>query len=212
MAYSSYGGYAFRNGERCVERSDAVITDRAETVPGMWPGFAFAAQGLSPEEAHKEIWKQKNPHGHVVLGDGPLHVGLYKQSDVWAWFDGKQLDLLKHGIDLPEEIIRTEWWSGAPCEPHIDPTDWAERGGFEPVRFDFPDGSRLDVVWTVQDNHYVYARLEHPDGTVWAGWSGYGVGAGLEDCGWGFSTEERNQGLVRIWPDAIKEPVPEPGP
>ena len=67
MAYGSYGGYAFRNGESRLDRSDAVITDRAQTVPGIWPGFAFAAQGVSREEAQKTVWE--NPHGHVVLGD-----------------------------------------------------------------------------------------------------------------------------------------------
>ncbi|MCY4500317.1 MAG: hypothetical protein OXE57_01975 [Alphaproteobacteria bacterium] len=205
MAYSSYGGYAFRNGESRLDRSDAVITDRAQTVPGIWPGFAFAAQGVSREEAQKTVWE--NPHGHVVLGDGPLHVGLYKQSDVWAWLDGRQIDLLGHGVDLPEEVVRTEDWNGELCEPVLETYDWAERRDFEPLRFAFPDGSRLDVVWTVQDNHYVYARLEQPDGVTWTGWSGYGVGAGHETTDWGYSTEERNRTLMRIWPDAIREPA-----
>lgn len=205
MAYSSYGGYAFRNGVRYVERSDAVISDRAVSVPGAWPGLAFAAEGMSREEVEKEIWE--NPHGHVVLGDGPLHVGLYKQSDVWVWLDGRKLDLLEHGIDLPKEVVRTEDWNGEPCEPVLDTLEWADRRSLDSLRFDFPDGSRLDVVWTRQDNYYVYARLEDLNGIVWTGWSGYGVGAGLEDVDWGHSTEERNRTLVRIWPDAIKEPA-----
>ncbi len=124
----------------------------------MWPGFAFAAQDVPREEVNKEI--RENPHGHVVLGDGPLHVGLYKQDDVWVRLNGQKLDLLEHGIDLPEEVVRTEDRNGEPCEPVLDILDRADRGGLEPLRFDFPDGSRLDVVWTRQDNYYVYARLE----------------------------------------------------
>ena len=205
MSYSAYGGYAFRNGASRLDRSDAVITDRAQTVPGLWPGFAFMAQGVPQEEVRDAIWKK--PHGHVVLGDGPLHVGLYKQADVRVWFDGQQIDLLEHGVDLPEAVIRTQWSDGKPCKAHIDTLDWADRRDFEPLQFAFPDGSRLDVVWTVQDNYYVYARLEQPDGNVWTGWSGYGVGAGHETSDWGYSTEERNRTLLRIWPDAINEPA-----
>jgi hypothetical protein len=32
--------------------------------------------------------------------------------------------------------------------------------------------------------------LEQSNGTVWHGFSGYGVGAGLEDAGYGYSTND----------------------
>jgi hypothetical protein len=38
---------------------------------------------------------------------------------------------------------------------------------------------------------------------VWHGWSGYGVGAGLEDCGYGYSTEDREDVLRALWPESI---------
>ena len=116
MAYSSYGGYVFRNGESRLDRCDAVMRDGVEkTVPGLWPGFAFAAQGMPFEEIRDAIWE--NPRGHVLLGDGPLLVGLYKQSDVWVWIDRRQIDLVKHGVDLPEEAFMTEKWDGTPIDP-----------------------------------------------------------------------------------------------
>ena len=54
-----------------------------------------------------------------------------------------------------------------------------------------------------EDNYYVYARLTQPDGNVWHGWSGYGVGAGLEDAGYGFSTADRESKLRDLWPESI---------
>jgi len=59
----------------------------------------------------------------------------------------------------------------------------------EPYSFEI-DGHLLEIYWTEEDNHYVYARLVQPDGTEWHGFSGYGVGAGLEEAGYG--TEPRN--------------------
>jgi len=42
-------------------------------------------------------------------------------------------------------------------------------------------------------------QLEQPDGTVWHGWSGYGVGAGLEDAGYGYSTDACERRLWEIF-------------
>lgn len=39
--------------------------------------------------------------------------------------------------------------------------------------------------------------------TFWHGWSGYGVGAGLEDAGYGYSTDEREE---RLW-ELFEHPV-----
>ena len=51
MAYGDYGGYAYLNGIHIAERSDTSIKIDSTT----------------------EI------DGHVVLGDGPIHIVLYKQ-------------------------------------------------------------------------------------------------------------------------------------
>ena len=171
-------------------------------------GFGRAGPNLSGERSQLLVVSYSSRPQYVVSktsGDSQKKSSPIKQDDVWVWLNGRKLDLLEHGIDLPEEVVRTEDRSGEPCEPVLDILDWADRRDLEPLRFDFPEGSRLDVVWTRQDNYYVYARLEDLNGIVWTGWSGYGVGAGLEDVDWGHSTEDRNRTLVRIWPDAIRE-------
>ena len=201
MAYSDYGGYAYKNGKRVVERSDAVITDAAQSIPGMYPGFAFVGKGMDAEEAMKA--SKDNPNGHAVLGDAPVYVGLYKQSDVTVWIDGKELrldDLLYKAVNLPAEYIFTSSYDG---RDYIDIWKALEDSDTFAVTFDLSEGFILDVVWAQEDNLYVYARLTMPDGTRWHGWSGYGVGAGLEDCGYGFSTLEREITLKRLWPEAI---------
>lgn len=72
MAYSDYGGYAYRNGKRVEARSDATISPEGDVFgsPGMWPGFAaYAAGGMDGYEKRRD-W----PSGHAVLGDGPIYV------------------------------------------------------------------------------------------------------------------------------------------
>lgn len=177
MAYSDYGGYAYRNGQRVIERSDATITPEGDTygTPGSYPGFALIANGVSPDEVAKRVeW----PSGHAVLGDGPIYVVLRKQ---WAtvYRGQKKLDF---------EIDRQEFQE--PVEERYTVT---------------VDGYTIDIVLTYEDNFYVYARLTQPDGNVWHGWSGYGVGAGLEDAGYGFSTDDRENKISEIWPESITE-------
>jgi hypothetical protein len=173
MAYSDYGGYAYRNGVRVEDRSDCTITPEGDTfgTPGMWPGFATL--GLPKEEREKRLdW----PSGHAVLGDGPVYAVLYKA----AWlrvFRG------------PEELE-----TGYDSEYHRE-----FKRPFEVT----VDGVKLIAHWTEEDNHYLYVRLEQPDGAIWHGWSGYGVGAGLEHADYGYSTEARNEKLLELWPDAI---------
>ena len=81
MSYSDYGGYAYKNGVRVVERSDAVIIEKFRSVPGMYPGLAAALQGVDLNDV-----RESSPNGHVVLGDSPLYVGMYKQSNINAWW------------------------------------------------------------------------------------------------------------------------------
>lgn len=174
MAYSDYGGYAYRNGVRVIERSDATITPEGDTfgTPGMWPGFGMIADGVPHEEVTKRIeW----PHGHSLLGDGPIYVLLRKQ---WgAVYKG------------PKMIADADRDFGEDSEKH--------------TQFEI-DGHTIEIVNTYEDNYYVYAKLVQPDGTTWHGWSGYGVGAGLEEAGYGFSTKDRIEKMASIWPESIK--------
>ena len=194
MAYGDYGGYAFRNGERVRERSDyTIMTDGTGFVAaGCHPGLTALVQG---HPRAREIGH--SPHYHAVLGDGPIMVGLYKQSTVRLHRGYDELSL----VPLCSRKLRTEEvhiYMGI-VYPNSEP--FLERD--EPALFDI-EGHRLEVRWQQEDNRYVYARLTQPDGTVWTGFYGYGVGAGLEECGYGFSTQDRIEQLKRLFPEAPK--------
>ncbi len=187
MAYSDYGGYAYRNGERVLERSDWTLTpDGGFGTPGSWPGFALIAAGR-PEAEVRELVNR--PHFHAALGDGPLYVGLYKQSTVQLYLGMDQGDL--------DPLVRAKYPDA------VKPWTFREGDYVDDDYFrdkDIPcvvevDGHTLSIRHTHEDNYYVYAELRQPDGVVWHGFSGYGVGAGLEDCGYGFSTGARERML-----------------
>ena len=167
MAYSDYGGYAYRNGERVEERSDATITPDGDTfgTPGCWPGFAMIAAGVPHDEVQKRIeW----PSGHAVLGDGPVYLVLRKTyATLYRGPEAQDLPIGRDDYDADEVRRMVEL-----------------------------DGCKVELIYTQEDNYYVYARLTQPDGNVWHGWSGYGVGAGLEDAGYGYSTSERE---IMLW-------------
>lgn len=194
MAYSDYGGYAFRNGERIESRSDCTITPEGDTfgTPGMWPGFGMVAAGVTGDELKRRLeW----PSGHAVLGDGPVYVVLYKQSSMRIYRGPEEVDVLPL---VPPERIKT--WTGhreGVTHRWLDTEHFKETE--EPCVITV-DGCTIEAYFLIEDNHYQYVRLTQPDGTVWTGWSGYGVGAGLEECGYGYSTEERNETLARLFP------------
>ncbi|NEV75614.1 hypothetical protein DYI24_00790 [Rhodopseudomonas sp. BR0C11] len=179
MAYSDYGGYAYRNGERQEDRSDAVLSpDGIKSTPGMWPGWVMA-EGRNGNSFH------------VILGDGPIFVSLYKQSHIAISRLGQSLNLIEIMTDKPEGAIASH--DGIEYISH----DWfIERE--KPCTFRV-DGHLITVFWTVEDNYYQYVRLEQPDGTVWTGWSGYGVGAGLDDGSYGYSSEDRSAMMMELF-------------
>lgn len=195
MAYSDYGGYAYRDRVRVEDRSDATISPDGDIYgsPGMWPGFAAYAAGGKEEYEKRRDW----PSGHAVLGDGPIYVVLYKQSTLLIHRGPERLesvDLLK---DMSPEAVTV--WTDKEGVVHR----WVNTDHFtttEDLCVFEVDGWRLEVFFRIEDNHYQYAKLTQPDGHVWHGWSGYGVGAGLEDAGYGYSTEEREDVLWELFP------------
>ena len=196
MAYSDYGGYAYRNGVRVEDRSDCTITPEGDTygTPGAYPGFALLAAGVDAEEVRKRLeW----PKGHAVLGDGPLYVALHKQSTLSIYRGPERLDVLALLKDMPAEAV--EAWTDTDGKVH----HWLNTDHFKATEeccvFEV-DGCRIEAFFREEDNHYQYVRLTQPDGTVWTGFSGYGVGAGFEDAGYGYSTEERESMLFDLFP------------
>ena len=163
MAYSNYGGFAYKNGVREDSRSDVELSPEGlRSTPGQWPGFTSTAPG------RKECF-------HVILGSGPIFVGLYKQTMI-AIFRGSE---------------------------RVENLYWDEKAGLFLSRK--VDGVLIEMRWEVTDNHYQYVRMIEPNGTVWTGFSGYGVGAGLEDGGHGFSTTKCVERLENLFETTTNE-------
>ena len=149
MAYGDYGGYAYLNGIHIAERSDTSIKIDSTT----------------------EI------DGHVVLGDGPIYIVLYKQYAI-IYSGGEQLKTFSYPMDITDDRVINEFLN---IHHH-----------------------NISIYLTYEDNYYVYAKLEQPNGNTWYGFSGYGVGAGLEDAGYGFSTEDRIDTLSDFFPEIFQ--------
>ena len=195
MAYSDYGGYAYRNGIRIEERSDCTIKPDGDIfgTPGSWPGFALMASGIPADEVKTLI---KMPHGHAVLGDGPIYVMLYKQSTLRIFRRGEELEICDFVDPVCGAKVEEFEWGGVKHRG-IDVDQFKSS---EEVCVFLVDGWRVEVYWRIEDNHYQYVKVVQPNGVVWTGWSGYGVGAGLEDCGYGFSTADRESNMEYLFP------------
>jgi len=195
MAYSDYGGYAYKNGERVEERSDFTIMPDGSGVgtPGAWGGFAALAAGASPEEAKKFA---SYPQHHAVLGDGPFYVGLHKQTSTLLYLGQERLEALDYLDPSCADAVKSYEHDGN-VRRYID-SDWSIDNG-KPIVFNV-DGNKIEVLYENTDNYYQYVKLTQPDGTIWTGFAGYGVGAGLEDADYGFSTDDCESALFDHFP------------
>lgn len=168
MAYSDYGGYAYKNGTRQVDHSDAVWTEEGlVSTAGSYPGFTHGTNAN---------WQ------HALLGCGNVLVGLYKQSSLTIWVNGEEIDPVDFLIQDQKHMVRT-YDDGS---RYLDKDAYTANG----IAAEFSiAGCSLEVYFEHDDNFYMYARLIQPDGNIWTGFSGYGVGAGLENAGYGYSTD-----------------------
>ena len=187
MAYSDYGGYAYRNGSRVEDRSDAVLSPEGiKSTPGMWPGWTL------------EEGRGGNSF-HVILGDGPIFVCLYKQSRLSVYNLGQKIDI--DPLILAEHPNALTVWSDKDGKTH----QWIETDYFKDKEIPWKievEGHTIECRWVERENHYQFVKLTQPDGNVWTGFSGYGVGAGLEDAGYGYDTCEQESRLHNHFPEA----------
>lgn len=187
MAYSDYGGYAYKNRVRVEDRSDTVLTpDGVQSTPGQWPGWTLEAG-------------RNGGSYHALLGDGPIFVSLYKQSSIGIHRLGEELCAADYLVDPKEGDTNETEWRGELHRYIVDDNFRDDRPAVIQI-----DDYRITVYWTDEDNYYLYVQLEQPDGTIWHGFSGYGVGAGLEDAGYGYSTDEREETLWDLFPEKEK--------
>lgn len=197
MAYSDYGGYGHRNGVLVIERSDCVVTPEGGTLgtPGVYPGYA----GVPVQ------W----PSGHVILGDGPVYAVLYKTS-LYLYLGQQMLETHLYLVDPRPGSTESWTYTDSDGETKTETclnTQWYRDS--ESVAVFRVEGHEIEAVFTTEDNDYVYVKLTQPDGTLWHGWSGYGVGAGHEDY---YVDDRRNRMLADLWPEAIKSTSIPPTP
>lgn len=178
MAYSDYGGYAYKNGTRVVERSDAVLTPEGlKSTPGAWPGWSL------------EEGRSGGSH-HVILGDENVYVTMYKQSSLGILSLNEPINLLELMRQTYPESIKKYTFEGHENEEYVDWDMYQDKM----VTLEISN-HKLEIYREESDNYYQYVRLTQPNGDVWTGFSGYGVGAGLENAGYGFSTSDQEKRL-----------------
>ena len=176
MAYSDYGGYAFRNGVRVEDRSDCDLTANGlKSTPGQWPDDGA---------------------DHVLLGSGPFYVGLYKQMTA-SLYEATTISGVMAIIDHPlGPDLRNPHPAFLEGE-HLNEREFLKEGLIAEIE---RDGHLLKLKWVETDNIYVLAELTEPDGTIWTGFSGYGVGAGLEGSSHGCSTGAVQELMWSVFP------------
>lgn len=168
MALCDYGGFAYRSGRLQTQRCDTTLSS--------------AVLGKNPDRPFDGFY-------HVVLGDGPLYLGLYKQTSYDTWLKRRsqpvQLDLTSRELDLSNYNLQLD---------HLVELR-------EPPQ-EFKCARHRVVIFQVEDDGEIfqYARLEQPDGVVWHGWSGYHVGKGFEDKSGTRSVERRERVLKLLFP------------
>ncbi len=189
MAYSDYGGKAYRDGVWREDRSDCVIlpTEELFSSPGLWPGFAALLEGKTAGEAADIA---NSPSGHAVLGDGPIYLVLYKQSSVRVYRGFDELEFFTLLDSADQEALL--WFEDT---SYIDDEQYRN---IKPLIFSV-DGCQITIYWTYEDNYYVYAQLIQPDGTCWQGWSGYRVGIGFDEREEDYSSADRDETLRELF-------------
>lgn len=169
MAYADYGGYAYCNGKRVVERSDCPLH------PSVF--------GL--HETDWQVWSMSigtDPQYHVLLGDGKISVGLLKSSTISIRRQHMEVPLLDCWVDLIPEAIAEVKNEYTKSKIEVLDTDWYSKKG-QKCSFEV-DGYRIEVYWlTEYGKPYQYVRMFQPNGNVWTGFSGYEVGEGFDEYG-----------------------------
>jgi hypothetical protein len=188
MAYSNYGAFTYRNGERRRDKEDVGVYDTDEAA--LPSGARIWANLIKNRERGTDAWWQHSQHG--VMGDGPVRVACYKQGlpsgGIYFW---------PEGADAPEDHAAQSFTDTPPLpeptttyeeDPGAHRAYWASRWGHEyghfEVAHDFGTGKYLFTFTdsgTSESGHYE-ATMTEPDGTEWKCVHDYGYGAGLTDC------------------------------
>lgn len=151
MAYSDYGAFVFKNGERRRDKEDVGVYDTDEaSLPS---GARIYANLLKNMDAGTMgDWWRHSQHG--VMGDGDVRVACYKERfpSFYVW---------REGADAPTKIS---------FESIVYANDWEDEDFIEryegEMYCDWEVGYVLND-FTVPDlDGYVFSAWHDPDGTA----------------------------------------------
>lgn len=182
MAYSDYGAFVFKDGERRRDKEDVGVYDTDEA--NLPSGARIYANLLKNMDAGTtDDWWRHSHHG--VMGDGNVRVACYKYwfPDFYVW---------KKGDDAPtrisfDTIARANGWEKEEFATQYDENDeelycnWEV--GYELRDFTVPDlDGYLFSVWhdPWSGKPQQVAWMKEPDGTVWDCEYDAEYGAGFE--------------------------------
>lgn len=157
MAYSNWGAFVYRNGERQENREDVGVFDEDEAgVPSGGRIFHNLAKNMDRFPDGKTPWWAHSHH--AVLGDGPVRLCGYKASPELWWRESE--DATPVHVDLTPYV--TTWGDGD------DPVGWyGEYRGHLFTAQMIPDSRSL-----------ILLTLITPTGDRWFSRCGYLYGAG----------------------------------
>ncbi len=129
----------------------------------------------------------KNGPADCRLGDGDVHVFL---------FNGWGVDVCKNNIrnvPLSKEFNHKTLGYGESysCSVIGFNANLEKCWGSEVVY-------KLTIWRVTEGNDFIYGRFVGPDGAVWSGYSGYGVGDGFEDGCYGYRNKDRVRTLKKL--------------
>ena len=157
MAYSDYGAFVYKNGERRRDKEDVACFATDEETFGMDSENIPSGLRIWISILHeRETEKERNFYNHIhhgIMGDGSVRVICHKQG-------------------LPTICELTENGEINDIEYKSDDVDWWDYGT---VRYEYK-GYQFCFV---SDRPYV-ATMQEPDGTFWECQYDYLYGAGFE--------------------------------
>lgn len=160
MAYSNWGAFVYKNGERQENREDVPVFGDAD-VEAAGSAVRIFVNLLKLREQHGDKYEDWQRCQHAVLGSGAIRLCGYKSYP-------KLFRATENGAEVIDiDQFKTDkdnhdwnWYDGGEIAGEIDGCK------FRATRCEDPEAVELELV--------------EPDGTVWTGKSGIYMGAGYE--------------------------------
>lgn len=149
MAYSNWGAFVYKNGERRTDKEDVGVWDTDESdLPS---GVRIFANIIKNRESGSNDFSSHSHH--AVLGDGNVRLCGYKDYPLlYTILNGKS-----EKIPLP-----------------FDYDDQSEDTGV----IEDDNGELYEWSYQHNGINRIYLRLKEPDGSIWTSTCGYEFGAG----------------------------------